>query len=372
VAAIDCGTNSIRLLIADVADGDRGARSGAGGAGSAGGAGGKGGASDKGGGGGGDRLTDVVRRMEIVRLGQGVDRTGRLAPDAVERARIALRGFADEIAALGVTRIRMVATSATRDATNTDEFTAMVIDTLGVPPEVVTGVEEARLSFTGAVRGLPADLPAPYLVIDIGGGSTEFVRGRAVGTAVTTGVMAGGPPAGGAVAGGVPGGGAVDGNRAADGGVDTAVSVDVGCVRMTERHLHTDPPTPAEVAAAEADVTAAVDRALAAVGGREARTLIGLAGSVTTVAAIALNLPGYDPSRIHHARIRFADVAKVATDLLAASRQQRLALPVMHPGRADVIGAGALILRTIMQRAGFDEVVASEHDILDGIAYSIR
>jgi exopolyphosphatase/guanosine-5'-triphosphate,3'-diphosphate pyrophosphatase len=318
-AAIDCGTNSIRLLVADVD---------------------------------GDRLTDVVRRMEIVRLGQGVDRTGRLAADAVERTRIALRGFADEIASLGATRIRMVATSATRDAANADEFKAMVIDTLGVPPEVVTGDEEARLSFTGAVRGLPADLPAPYLVVDIGGGSTEFVRGHA---------------AGGAVAGGAMAGGAV-----VDGCVDATMSVDVGCVRMTERHLHADPPTPAEVAAAETDVTVAVDRALAAVGGHDARTLVGLAGSVTTVAAIALKLPSYDPRRIHHARVRYPDVAQVTADLLAASRQQRLAMPVMHPGRADVIGAGALILRTIMQRAGFDEVVASEHDILDGIAYTIR
>jgi exopolyphosphatase/guanosine-5'-triphosphate,3'-diphosphate pyrophosphatase len=301
VAAIDCGTNSIRLLVADLD---------------------------------GDELTDVARRMEIVRLGEGVDRTGRLAPEAIERTRVALRAYAGEIRSLGAQRVRMVATSASRDASNADDFRAMVVDTLGVAPEVVTGDEEARLSFTGAVRGLPADLPAPYLVVDIGGGSTEFVRGGAT--------------------------------------VEAAISVDIGCVRMTERHLHDDPPTPAQIEAAEADITEAVDRALAAVRGRDARTLVGLAGSVTTVTALALGLHEYDPERIHHAGVGFADVAKVTTDLLGATREQRLATPVMHPGRADVIGAGALILRVIMQRAGADAVIASEHDILDGIAYSLQ
>nr|WP_240942375.1 Ppx/GppA family phosphatase [Planosporangium thailandense] len=281
----------------------------------------------------GGALTDVVRRMEIVRLGQGVDRTGRLAPEAIERTRVALADYAAQIKELGAERVRMVATSATRDAANAADFRAMVVGTLGVAPEVVSGDEEARLSFTGAVRGLPADLAKPYLVVDIGGGSTEFVRG------------------------------AVD--------VDAAISVDIGCVRMTERHLHGDPPTPDEVAAAEADIAAAVDRALEAVKGHDAGTLVGLAGSVTTVVAIALGLTGYDPQAIHHARIGYADVAKVSADLLAATREQRLAIPVMHPGRADVIGAGALILRVIMQRAGVDAVVASEHDILDGIAYSL-
>ncbi|NJC64866.1 Ppx/GppA family phosphatase [Planosporangium flavigriseum] len=301
MAAIDCGTNSIRLLVADLD---------------------------------GDRLTEVVRRMEIVRLGQGVDRTGRLAPEAIERTRVALADYTAQIKELGADRVRMVATSATRDAANADDFRAMVVDTLGVAPEVVSGDEEARLSFTGAVRGLPADLPAPYLVVDIGGGSTEFVHGGAE--------------------------------------VDAALSVDIGCVRMTERHLHADPPTPDQIAAAEADITAAVDRALEATNGGDARTLVGLAGSVTTVAAIALGLTEYDPQAIHHARIRYADVAKVSADLLDATRKERLEIPVMHPGRADVIGAGAMILRIIMQRAGADEVVASEHDILDGIAYSLR
>jgi exopolyphosphatase/guanosine-5'-triphosphate,3'-diphosphate pyrophosphatase len=301
VAAIDCGTNSIRLLVADLHDG---------------------------------ALTDVVRRMEIVRLGQGVDRTGRLAPEAIERTRVVLAEYAAQIRELGAERVRMVATSATRDAANAGDFRAMVVDTLGVAPEVVSGDEEARLSFTGAVRGLPAELATPYLVVDIGGGSTEFVHGAAT--------------------------------------VDAALSVDIGCVRMTERHLHADPPTPEQIEAAEADITAAVDRALDATNGRDAHTLVGLAGSVTTVAAIALGLTEYDPESIHHARIGYAEVAKVAADLLAATREQRLAIPVMHPGRADVIGAGALILQVIMQRSGADAVVASEHDILDGIAYSAR
>jgi exopolyphosphatase/guanosine-5'-triphosphate,3'-diphosphate pyrophosphatase len=298
VAAIDCGTNSIRLLIADVT---------------------------------GDRLTDVARRMEIVRLGEGVDRTGMLAPEAIARTRTALLGYAAEIAELGIERVRMCATSASRDASNAADFRAMVLSVLGVNPEVITGDEEARLSFAGALGGLSA--PAPYLVVDIGGGSTEFVTG------VT--------------------------------GVTSALSVDIGCVRMTERHLRSDPPTAAEITAASADISVAVDRALEAVSGRSAATLVGLAGSVTTVTALALNLPEYDATRIHHATISHDDVATVTERLLAATVAERLALPVIHPGRADVIGAGALILRTIMERSGLTSVVASEHDILDGIALGL-
>jgi exopolyphosphatase / guanosine-5'-triphosphate,3'-diphosphate pyrophosphatase len=301
VAAIDCGTNSVRLLVADVDT---------------------------------PVPTDVVRRMEIVRLGRGVDKTGRLAPEAIEATRVALADYAAQIRDLGATRTRMVATSATRDAANADEFRSMVERTLGVTPEVVTGEEEAHLSFAGAVRGLPADLAAPYLVVDIGGGSTEFVLGTAE--------------------------------------PESAISVDIGCVRMTERHLVDDPPTPAQVAAAERDIEAAVDRALTAVPGRDARTLVGLAGSVTTVTGLALGLDQYRPEVIHHARISYDQVAAVTADLLAMTRAQRLALPVMHPGRADVIGAGALILRVLMREAGQGAVVASEHDILDGICLSIR
>jgi exopolyphosphatase/guanosine-5'-triphosphate,3'-diphosphate pyrophosphatase len=207
----------------------------------------------------------------------------------------------------------------------------MVRGVLGTDPEVISGDEEARLSFTGAVRGLSAE--PPYLVVDIGGGSTEFVTGCST--------------------------------------VGAALSVDIGCVRMTERHLRSDPPTATEIAAAERDITAAVDRALAAVGGDTARTLVGLAGSVTTVTALALGLPSYDAERIHHARASYDAVAKVTADLLAASVAERRALPVMHPGRADVIGAGALILRVIMERSGQPTVIASEHDILDGICYGL-
>ncbi|WP_433533384.1 exopolyphosphatase [Micromonospora sp. CA-263727] len=309
MAAIDCGTNSIRLLIADLPEpaGEPVAVP----------------------------LVDLSRRMEIVRLGQGVDATGRLAPEAIERTRVALADYAAEIEKLGVERVRMVATSATRDAANAADFRAMVEQTLGVAPEVVSGDEEARLSFIGAVRGLPTEMRSPYLVVDIGGGSTEFVVGGRAGQ------------------------------------VDAAISVDIGCVRMTERHLHGDPPGLAEIAAAQADIAVAVDRALVAVPGRAAATLVGLAGSVTTVVAIAQGLTGYDPSRIHHARVSYERVAEVTAELLAMTREQRLAIPVMHPGRADVIGAGALVLRVIMERAGLASVVASEHDILDGIAWSL-
>jgi exopolyphosphatase / guanosine-5'-triphosphate,3'-diphosphate pyrophosphatase len=298
VAAIDCGTNSIRLLIADVADG---------------------------------RITDIARSMEIVRLGEGVDRTGRLSDAALARTRKALQVYAAEIAELGIDRVRMCATSASRDASNAADFRDMVRGVLGVDPEVITGDEEARLSFAGAVAGLDAE--PPFLIFDIGGGSTEFVTG-------------------------------VD-------GVERAISMDIGCVRMTERHLHSDPPTADEIAAAGRDITEAVDTALAAVPGRDARTLVGLAGTVTTVTALAMGLPSYDSTRIHHARVSRAAVAKVADELLAMTTAERLALPVMHPGRADVIGGGALILKIIMERSGQDAVIASEHDILDGIAFSL-
>jgi exopolyphosphatase/guanosine-5'-triphosphate,3'-diphosphate pyrophosphatase len=247
----------------------------------------------------------------------------------------------------------MVATSATRDAANSQEFTDRVVDVLGVAPEVISGEEEARLSFTGATRelaGTPlaAEGPRgdggreppmrggspPYLVTDIGGGSTEFILG--------------GPE-----------------------GVDSERSVNIGCVRMTERHLHGDPPLRQEVADTIADVDAALALAASTVPVDKARTLVGLAGSVTTVAAIALGLDRYDSARIHHSRVPAARVHEIAADLLAMTRAERAAIPVMHPGRVDVIGAGALILDRIMIRFGFAEVLVSEHDILDGIAWSL-
>jgi exopolyphosphatase/guanosine-5'-triphosphate,3'-diphosphate pyrophosphatase len=305
VAAVDCGTNSLRLLLADIDPGRAG-------------------------------LTDVVRRMEIVRLGQGVDQTGRLAPEALARTVAVLREYADIIARSGAQAVRMVATSATRDADNAAEFVRLVKEVLGVAPEVLTGDEEAVLSFTGATAELAAGPdPGPFLVADIGGGSTEFVLGEA-------------------------------GRRPAH-----TISVNVGCVRMTERHLHGDPPTAQEVGAAVADIDAALDTVAAAVPARDARTLIGLAGSVTTVAAIAMGLPAYDAARIHHARVAAADVHAVTGALLAQTRAERAALGVMHPGRADVIGGGALVLDRLMQRFGFTEVLVSEHDILDGMAWSL-
>ncbi len=304
VAAVDCGTNSLRLLVADV-DLTRG------------------------------ELTDVVRRMEIVRLGQGVDQTGRLAPEALARTAGVLRDYADVVAATSARSVRMVATSATRDASNTAEFTRQVKEILGIAPEVLTGSEEAMLSFTGATAELAGTEGGPFLVVDIGGGSTEFVAGE-------------------------PGEPALH-----------AVSVDIGCVRMTERHLHGDPPSRDEVAGATADIDAALDVVTGAVPVRQARTLVGLAGSVTTLAGIAMGLPAYDPARIHHARVPAAGVHEVTRSLLAQTRAARAAIGVMHPGRVDVIGGGALILNRIMERFGFSEVLVSEHDILDGMAWSL-
>jgi len=303
VAALDCGTNSLRLLISDVD---------------------------------GTQLTDVVREMEIVRLGEGVDKTGRFAPAALDRTFAALQRYAAEIEQRGADRVRMVATSATRDAANRDEFLDGVVARLGVEPEVVSGDEEAALSFTGATAELRGTgrFPAPYAVCDIGGGSTEFVVGD-------------------------------------DSGVFAARSVDVGCVRMTERHLRDDPPTAEQIAAATADVDAAIALAATTVPLGEARTLVGLAGSVTTVAALVLGLPAYDAARIHHARLSAAEVAETAAMLLAMPRAERAGLGPMHPGRVDVIGAGALVLDRVLRVGGFDEVVVSEHDILDGIAQSL-
>lgn len=307
VAAIDCGTNSIRLLVADVPPAGP--------------------------------HSDLARRMEVVRLGEGVDATGRLAPQAIERTRLVLAGYAAQARDLGAERIRMVATSATRDASNRADFEAMVVATLGQLPDVASGVEEAGLSYLGATASLDAAAAAhgnpaprpPYLVVDIGGGSTEFVLGDAT-------------------------------------GVRAARSVDVGCVRLTERHLHSDPPPPDEVQAAEADVRAALALVAADVPVGEAATLVGLAGSVTTVAALALGLPEYDADAIHGSRVPVGGVRSVTAGLLTATRARRAALPVMHPGRVDVIGAGSLILRVVMDAFDLDEVVVSEHDILDGIA----
>ena len=329
VAAIDCGTNSLRLLVADV-DPETGL------------------------------LTDVDRRMEIVRLGQGVDSTGRLAPEALERTLRALRGYARVIGDRSAAAVRMVATSATRDADNAADFVHGVSGVLGLEPEVLSGQEEAYLSFVGATAefggGSAGPGGGPYLVVDIGGGSTEFVLGDRQSPADRA-------PADQASAGLITG-------VARPAGV-SAVSVDIGCVRLTERHLHSDPPRPAEISAAAADIDAALDAVATALPVTAARTLVGLAGSVTTVAGLALGLGEYDSARIHHARVSAEQVAAQTRRLLSQTRQERAALGVMHPGRVDVIGGGAMVLDQIMRRFGFGEVLASEHDILDGIAWSL-
>jgi exopolyphosphatase/guanosine-5'-triphosphate,3'-diphosphate pyrophosphatase len=310
VGAIDCGTNSIRLLIADV-DGGSGS------------------------------LADLVRRMEIVRLGHGVDKTGVIAPEAMARTLARAREYAAQCLELGVARVRFVATSASRDASNAQEFVTGVREAFGafgIAPEVITGHEEASLSFRGATGDLQtAAIRGPYLVVDIGGGSTEFVRGTDE--------------------------------------VEQALSVDVGCVRMTERHLRSDPPTSSQIAAATSDIEAAIDRAAAVVDFQGISSLVGLAGSVTTITAHALQLTTYDPKAIHLSQLPAAQVIDACTSLLSMTRAQRAALGFMHEGRVDVIGAGGLVWRTIIQRlareVGVTSVVTSEHDILDGIALSI-
>ncbi len=300
VAAIDCGTNSIRLLIADIENG---------------------------------KLKDVVRTMIIVRLGEGVDKTGEFSQGALERTFAAVDEYAKLIELHRPEKLRFVATSASRDVSNRAVFVQGIKDRLGIEPSVISGDEEARLSFLGATADLVNDPnpPAnPYLVVDIGGGSTEFVLGTSA--------------------------------------PSQALSTNVGCVRMTERHLVSDPPTAEQIAAATKDVDAAIDQAANVVDLESAKSLIGLAGSVTTVAAIALGLEAYKSEVIHGSRISAAQVHQVATDLLAMPRAQRAKLGPMHPGRVDVIGGGALVLDRIMQKTGISEVVVSERDILDGIA----
>ncbi len=305
VAGVDCGTNSVRLLVADV---------------------------DSGGG-----LRDVHREMRVVRLGQGVDATGQLAPEAIERTRAALVDYAAVCADARVERVRMVATSATRDAGNREDFFGMVREVLGTDAEVITGDEEARLSFAGAVGELDA-AAGPFLVVDLGGGSTEVVLGDGA-------------------------------------GVRAAFSTNIGCVRLTERCLPSDPPTAAEVATAEGVTREVLAAAFEVVPVAEARTWVGVAGTMTTIAAIAHDLSRYDPDAIHLSRTPLARIEQVCTDLVGMSKAQRLALATMHPGRADVIGGGAIITRVLAQelaaRAGVTELVVSEHDILDGIALSI-
>lgn len=316
LAGIDCGTNSIRLLIADF----------------------EGGAA-------GGRLRDVHRETRIVRLGQGVDATGEFAVEAIARTRAALADYAALLKAHGVERVRMVATSAARDVANRDAFFAMTADVLGaVLPgsvaEVITGAEEAGLSFRGAVGELDS-AAGPFVVVDLGGGSTEIVVG---GGAASDGVMA-------------------------------SYSADIGCVRLTERCLHSDPPTPAEVALARQVVRERLEAALGVVPIEGARTWVGLAGTMTTLSALAHNLTTYDSAAIHLSRVAGPDLLAVCERLIGMTRAERAALPPMHEGRADVIGGGAIVVeelaRELRARAGIDELTVSEHDILDGIVLSI-
>ncbi|WP_276031385.1 Ppx/GppA phosphatase family protein [Mycolicibacterium komossense] len=309
VGAVDCGTNSIRLLIADVDNGV---------------------------------LRDVDREMRIVRLGQGVDATGEFAPEAIARTQAALSEYGELLKTAEVSRIRMVATSATRDARNRDDFFAMTADILGavVPgavAEVITGNEEAELSFRGAVGELDS-AGAPFVVVDLGGGSTEVVLGDSR-------------------------------------GVQAGFSADIGCVRLTERCLHSDPPTAAELAAAREVVRERLAEALRVVPVENARTWVGVAGTFTTIAALAQNMTRYDPAAIHLSRIGFDELLPVCAQLIAMTRKQRAALGPMHEGRVDVIGGGAVVVEELAfalgARAGIDALTVSEHDILDGIALSL-
>ncbi|MCV7255473.1 Ppx/GppA family phosphatase [Mycobacterium hackensackense] len=308
VGAVDCGTNSIRLLVADVVPGG---------------------------------LRDVHREMRIVRLGEGVDATGEFAPAALARTEAALTDYVATMREHGVQRVRMVATSAARDAANRDEFFAMTARLLGqvIPgsvAEVISGTQEAELSFRGAVGELDPDA-GPFVVVDLGGGSTELVLGSA--------------------------------------GVQASYSADIGCVRIKERCLHTDPPTAAEIGEARAMVRERLAEALREVPVGQARTWVGVAGTFTTLAALAHGLQEYDPDIIHLSRTGFGDLLEVCDNLIRMSAAQRLALGPMHEGRADVIAGGAIVVEELADvlgdLAGIDELVVSEHDILDGIALSI-
>ena len=299
VAAIDCGTNSIRLLIADIDNGE---------------------------------FKEIVRSMEVVRLGQGVDKNKLFQPDAIDRTLAAVDNFNEEIVSKSVEKIRFCATSATRDATNRSLFTDGVKNILGVEVEVILGDEEAKLSYFGATKGLKQS-DAPFLVVDIGGGSTEFVYGHEK--------------------------------------VEFAKSVDIGCVRMSERHLNTQPVTMDQVARAIVDIDKAIAQAAAIVPISAAKTLIAVAGTATTVAAAALELKEYDRNLIHLSRISADKVYEVSAMLQSMQKNEIAELGFMHPGRVDVITAGSLVLSRVMAATGASEFVASESDILDGMAWSL-
>ncbi len=299
VAAVDCGTNTIRLLIGELPE-------------------------------------VLVRESRTVRLGQGVDTTGELADEALARTFAVIDEFAALLAIHPVQRLRFCATSATRDATNAAIFAQGVHDRLGVWPEVVSGSVEAALAFDGVVRNLRATPVDPVLVVDIGGGSTELVLGQRVSGELRP---------------------------------VSSDSRDMGSVRLHERHLHSDPPSAEEIAACVANIDAELEATPVPLG--EAGTVVGVAGTITTVAAGVLGLASYDPDRIDQARLEVGAVRAFIAELLAMTVAQRCALPYMAQGRADVIGAGALILDRVLARTQVSTLVVSEGDILDGIAWSI-
>lgn len=302
VAAIDCGTNAIRLLIAEVGQETQ--------------------------------PRDLAREMRTVRLGEGVDRTGEFSESALARTFAACREYAGILDSFGVSRVRFIATSASRDVTNRSHFIDGVKSILNVEPEVISGDEEAELSYLGAISGFDVEPHPPILVADIGGGSTEFVM------------------------------------RSATGGF-IAQSINVGCVRMTERYLHSDPPTLAEIDQTISNLHEQLATVESLLPIHSVRTFIGLAGSVTTIAAMSLGLETYDPRQIHGKVLTLAQVEAVTDELLAMPKHQRASLGFMHPGRVDVIGGGALVLRESMRRLQLDRVLVSEHDLLDGVVSAL-
>ena len=301
VAAIDCGTNSIRLLISDIDTST-------------------------------NTATDVCREMRIVRLGEGVDKTNAFSPRALERTFKAIDEYEEILLKHKVENLRFVATSATRDAQNKAMFIKGVIDRLRIVPEVIAGTEEAALSFDGATRSLRQKHKAPFLIIDLGGGSTELV----IGDQEPTG----------------------------------AYSMDVGCVRMTERHTPGGNPIKAQEEAIRTDVRNALKEAAKKVDWQKAQTIVGVAGTVTTVAAHVLKLKTYDPEVLHGASISAQQISQTAQDFISLTPSQRAALPYMHEGRIEVITAGSIVLDEVMKAIGAQTLIASERDILDGVAWS--
>jgi len=298
VGVVDVGTNSVRVL---VAEGDTAT------------------------------LRDVERELVITRLGEGVDRDGKIGPEPLRRTVAAIAGYVEKARALHADRIRIIATSAVRDSANRDDFMAAVKRTTGLAPVLLTGDQEAQLGFLGAT--IDVKEPGPYLVVDIGGGSTELVRGTEK--------------------------------------AERFISLDIGSVRLTERHISTDPPTEDEITAIAEDADGHLEEVSATLGPNGARTMIGLAGTITTASAIAMDLKDYDRDAIHHSRLTTSQIAEIRHRLTTMTSAERRSLPAMPKGREDVIVAGVVILERVMDRFGFSECLVSETDILDGVAIDV-